>query len=72
MHKNNKMNTLAIKIKTNSKPHKFLIELDAEKFERLAANFGFFNPDFLESLNRAEKNYSTGKIKKIGSLKELK
>ena len=67
------MNTLAIKIKTNSKqPSKFLIELDAEKFERLAAGFGFFNPDFLESLNRAEKNYSTGKIKKIGSLKELK
>ena len=67
------MNTLAIKIKTNSKqPDKFLIELDAEKFERLAANFGFFNPDFLESLNRAEKDYSSGRIKKINSLKELK
>ncbi len=66
------MNTLAIKVKTNSKQSgKFLIELDAEKFERLAANFGFFNPDFLESLSRAEKNYSNGKIKKIGSLKEL-
>jgi len=66
------MNTLAIKIKTNPKqPSKFLIELDAEKFERLAASFGFFNPDFLESLNRAEKHYSNGKIKKINSLKEL-
>ena len=66
------MNTLAIKIKTNPKqPSKFLIELDVEKFERLAASFGFFNPDFLESLNRAEKHYSNGKIKKINSLKEL-
>jgi len=67
------MDSLAIKIKPSSgQPQKFLVEINAEKFERLAANFGFFNPAFLESLNRAEKDCSNGKIKKINSLKELK
>ena len=44
---------------------KFLIELDAEKFEKLAADFGFFNSEFLESLDRAEKDYRAGRVKKI-------
>ncbi len=30
------------------------IEVDAEKFERLAADFGFVGPEFLASLERAE------------------
>ncbi len=63
--------TLTIKPETN-KSRKILIELDAEKFERLAADFGFFNPEFLKSLARAEKDYQTGKIRKIKSLRELR
>ncbi len=62
---------IAIKQKQGGS-RKILIELDADKFERLAANLGFFNPDFLESLSRAEVDCRTGKIRKIKSLKELK
>jgi len=46
--------------------------MDADKFERLAADLGLFSPEFLKSLNRAEKDYKAGRIKKIKSLKELR
>jgi hypothetical protein len=51
---------------------KIRIEVDADKFERLAADFGLFNPDFLRSLDQAEKDARTGRIKKIASLRDLK
>ncbi len=63
--------TITIKSKTNHSK-KILVEMDAEKFERLASNLGFFNPEFLESIERAEKDYRAGRIKKIKSLKELR
>ena len=46
--------------------------IDAEKFERLAASFGLFNPDFLKSVNRAENDYHSGRTKKISSLRSLR
>jgi len=46
--------------------------MDADKLEKLAANFGFFSPEFLKSIERAERDYRTGKIKKIKSLKDLR
>ena len=52
-------------------PRKAMIELDADKFEKLAGIFGLFNPNFLESLSRAEKDYKAGRTKKIKSLKEF-
>ena len=51
---------------------KVLIEMDAVKFERLAANLGLFNSEFLKSLNQAEKDCRAGRIRKIKSLKELR
>lgn len=60
--------TITIKPKVNE-GRKVLVEMDAEKFERLMASLGFFNPDFLKSLERAEKDYKTGRFKKIKSLK---
>lgn len=51
--------------------NKFLIEIDAERFEKLAADLGFFNPDFLQSIDRAEADYRAGRFKKLKSLKEL-
>jgi len=51
-------------------PKKILVEMDFEKFERLAANLGFFNQDFLKSVDLAEKDYKNGRIKKIRSLGE--
>lgn len=63
--------TITIKPQVNQR-RKILVEMDAEKFERLAASLGFFNPEFLKSLDRAEKDYQAGRIKKIKSLKELR
>ena len=67
------MNSLSIKIKPKiNHSQKVLIELNADKFERLAANFGFFSQEFLESLENAEKDYKKSRIRKIKSLKELR
>lgn len=67
------MASLTVTIKPRStRPQKFLVELDAEKLEKLAANFGLFNPEFLKSLERAEKDYQTGRVRKIKSFKELR
>ncbi len=67
------MPTLDIKIKPQKKTaKKFRVEIDAEKFERLAASFGFFSYEFLESLELAERDYRAGRVKKIKSLKDLR
>lgn len=65
------MNSLSMTIEKN-KTQNITIKMDANKFERLAANFGFFNPDFLKSLSRAEKDFKNGSAKKIKSLRELR
>ena len=46
--------------------------MDAEKLERLAAACGLFSPDFLKSLEQAERDYKAGRVRKIKSLKELR
>lgn len=51
---------------------KILVELNADKFERLAADLGFFSSDFLKSLDQAERVYKAGRTTKIKSLKELR
>lgn len=51
---------------------KILVEMDAEKFERLAANLGLFSPEFINSLAQAERDYKKGRIKMIKSLRALK
>ena len=67
------MTPLAITIKSPKRSdRKILIEMDADKFERFAADLGFFNPAFLKSLDRAEKDIRAGKIYKLKSLKELR
>ncbi len=47
------------------------VEMDLYKFEKMASLFGFFNPEFLKSIERAEEEYKQGKVKKIASLKDL-
>ena len=67
------MESLTINIKSSrSLEQKVLIEMDVKKFERLAANLGFFSSEFLESLSQAEKDYKSGRVRKIKSLKELR
>lgn len=67
------MTTLALTIKTapRARQRKVVVEMDASKLERLAANFGLLNPDFLASVARAERDYETGRVRKVRSLKEL-
>jgi hypothetical protein len=59
---------LRVKTKNSDKLH---IELDAGKFEKLLADFGYFSDDFIKSVERAEADFRGGKCKKIRSLKEL-
>ena len=63
--------TLELTIEPKIKQGKISVEIDARKLEKLAANFGFFNPEFLKSLSRAEKDFARGNFQKIKSLKEL-
>jgi len=63
--------TITIKPKINN-TRKVLVEMDAEKLERFAADFGFFSQEFLKSLERAEKDYKKGRVQKIKNLKQLR
>lgn len=64
------MASLEIRVKTKNSD-KLLIELDAGKFEKLLADFGYFSDDFIESVEKAEADYRKGRYKKIKSLKDL-
>jgi hypothetical protein len=64
------MSSLELTIKKRN--HRVLIEMDADQFEKLAANFGFFSKEFLSSLERAEKDVKAGRIRKVQSLKQLR
>lgn len=67
------MASLNITIKqANRRSHKTVVEFDADQFEKLAGMFGFFNPDFLESLDRAEKDVKAGRVKRLKSLIDLR
>ncbi len=61
-----------VDIQVSSAKKEYVVTLDANRFERLAATFGFFNPDFLKSLNQAERDIKKGKVREISSLKELR
>ena len=64
------MNMIAIK--TTSVGKKVTVELDANKLERLASHLGFFGPDFLKSIDRAERDYRDGRVREVASLSELR
>ena len=59
-------------IKTTSVGKKIFVELDANRLERLASHLGFYGPDFLKSVARAERDYKTGKVREVASLRELR
>ncbi|MEK7124721.1 MAG: DUF2683 family protein [Patescibacteria group bacterium] len=67
------MASLHITIKQDKKrPRKTVVEFDAYEFEKMAATFGFFNPDFIKSLEESERDYREGRFRKIKSLKDLR
>lgn len=67
------MNALTLTIRPITKrKEKIRVELNAERFERLAAGLGFFNTQFITSIDRAEKEIAEGKIKRLRSLKDFR
>ena len=64
------MSSLELPIKKRN--NRVLVEMNADRFERLAAEFGFFGKEFLKSLERAEKDVKAGRIRKVQSLKQLR
>ena len=61
-----------ISIKTTPGGKKIIVELDADKFERLASNLGLYSPDFLRSVDRAERDFAVGRTREVASLSELR
>jgi len=66
------MVSLNITIRQGKKLHKKMVEFDMGQLERLAAALNMFNPDFLKSVARAEKDYKEGRFRKLKSLKDLR
>ena len=67
------MNALTLTIRPIIKRReKIRVELDAERFERLAAGLGFFASDFVASVDRAEEEIAGKKAKRLRSLKNLR
>ncbi|OGY99809.1 MAG: hypothetical protein A2945_02325 [Candidatus Liptonbacteria bacterium RIFCSPLOWO2_01_FULL_52_25] len=64
--------SINLTVKQKLKGRRVTVEMDADRLERLAASFGFLNPDFIGSLNRAEKDYEAGRYRKIHSLRDVK
>ena len=68
-----RMATLNVTIRPRQlRSRKLIVELDADRFERLAANLGFFSKEFLASLERAEREVRQGKARRLRSLRDLR
>ena len=67
------MKSLPVTITQKKKAGKstFMVEFDADRFERVAAALGMFSDEFLESVDRAEKDIKAGRVHKLNSLKDL-
>jgi hypothetical protein len=65
------MATKILPILIHRTKEKISIEMSRHKFERLADSLGLFRPEFLKSLDEAEKNIEAGRVKKLHSLKDL-
>ena len=61
-----------IAIKATSVGKKIIVELDANRLERLASYLGFYGADFLKSVDRAERDYKAGRVRAVASLSELR
>ncbi|MEK7117273.1 MAG: hypothetical protein AAB861_00680 [Patescibacteria group bacterium] len=67
------MASMVFKMQRSSvEPKNITVSFNADKFERVAASFGLFREEFLNSLDRAERNIRDGKVKKIKSLASLR
>ena len=51
---------------------RYIVEFDADKLERLASACGWFHPEFIESVDRAEKDIRAGRMKVLRSFRDLR
>ena len=64
------MATITVVRKPKSK--RIIVEIDADKLERLAASLGLFSSSFLDSISRSEREIALGKTKRLRNLRELR
>ena len=64
------MATITVERRPRSK--RIIVEIDADKLERLAASLGLPSPSFLDSISRSEKEIALGKISPLRSLRDLR
>ena len=64
------MATITVERKAKSK--RVVVEIDADKLERLAASLGLFSSSFLNSVSRSEKETALHKSKRLHNLRELR
>ncbi len=64
------MATITLATKPRSK--RIIVEIDADRLERLAASLGLLSRSFLDSISRSEEEISLGKTKRLRSLRELR
>lgn len=65
-------NTLTLNIQPKANGRKVVVEMNADRFERLGAALGLFRQEFLYSLGRAEREAARGKLRPLKSLRELR
>lgn len=61
-----------ITVERKPKSQRVIVEIDAEKLERLAATLCLFNEEFLHSLSRSERDIALGRRKRLRTLRELR
>jgi hypothetical protein len=61
-----------ITVERKPRSQRVVVEIDAEKLERLAATLGLFNEEFLKSLSRSERDIALSRTKRLRSLRELR
>ncbi len=61
-----------ITVERRPKSKRVMIEIDADKLERLAASLGLLSPSFLNSISRSEEEIALGKSKRLRGLRELR
>ncbi|MBI4158325.1 MAG: hypothetical protein HY505_01735 [Candidatus Yanofskybacteria bacterium] len=62
------MPTLTLQ-KSNSRVTK--VEINLDQWEKLADIFGFYSSRFVSTLKKSLKESRSGKVRKVGSLREL-
>ena len=61
-----------ITLATKPKSKRIIVEIDADRLERLAASLCLFSRSFLDSISRSEEEIALGKTRRLRSLRELR